>query len=77
MTEEPLALAAAGISADDWQRTPISVKRLLMALAGEVAELKQRMAVLEEENRLLREQLAGNSQNSSRPPSTGKASATE
>lgn len=72
MTDEVLALAGEEISADDWQRTPASVKRLLLALASEVAELKQRLAVLEEENRLLREQLAGNSQNSSRPPSSDK-----
>lgn len=72
MTDEVLTLAGEEISAEDWQRTPASVKRLLLALAGEVAELKQRVAVLEEENRLLREQLTGNSQNSSRPPSSDK-----
>ncbi len=70
MTDEVLALACEEISAEDWQRTPASVKRLLLTLASEVAELKQRVAVLEEENRLLCEQLAGNSQNSSRPPSS-------
>jgi transposase len=70
MTDEVLALAGEEISAEDWQRTPASVKRLLLASASEVAELKERVALLEEENRLLREQLASNSQNSSRPPSS-------
>jgi transposase len=76
MTDELLALAGEEISAEDWERTPASVKRLVMALASEVAGLKQRVLVLEEENRLLREQLAGNSQNSSRPPSSDTLAGT-
>ncbi len=70
MEAEPLALVLEGVSEEDWWHTPASVKQLLMAVMGEVAELRLRIARLEEENRQLREQLAGNSGNSSLPPSS-------
>jgi transposase len=70
MQTEPLALNLEGVSEEDWQDTPASVKQLLLALMAEVAELKGRVSRLEEENRQLREQLAGNSGNSSLPPSS-------
>lgn len=70
MEREALAPDFEGVSAEDWQRTPASIKRLLMALTSELAQLKQRVAGLEEENRHLRERLANNSSNSSTPPSS-------
>lgn len=70
MKTELLALNLEGVSDEDWQDTPGSVKRLLLALMAEVAELQGRVSRLEEENRHLREQLAGNSGNSSLPPSS-------
>ncbi len=70
MQTKPLALNLEGVSEEDWQDTRASVKQLLLALMAEVAELKGRVSRLEEENHCLREQLAGNSGNSSLPPSS-------
>lgn len=70
MEIDPLALNLEGVSDEDWQDTRASVKQLLLALMAEVTELKGRVSRLEEENRCLREQLAGNSGNSSLPPSS-------
>ena len=68
MNREPLT--AAEITAEEWERTPESVKRLLEYLMGEVKELKERISVLEAENRYLGEQVGRNSSNSSQAPST-------
>jgi transposase len=78
MEGEPPIPVFEGVSAEDWQRTPASVKQLLVMLMQEVIELKQRVALLEEENHHLREQLASNSGNSSLPPSSdGPAAAPQ
>jgi transposase len=61
------------ITEEEWGRTPESVKQVLAYLTNEVQALKQRVEVLEEENRYLREQLGRNSNNSSQPPSTDTA----
>lgn len=58
------------ITEEEWARTPESVKQVLAYLTNEVEKLKQRVEGLEEENRYLREQLKGNSTNSSKPPSS-------
>jgi len=63
MDQESLDQSSYGISDDDWQRTPSSVKRL-------IRDLERRVTTLEEANRLLQEQLATNSSNSSHPPSS-------
>jgi transposase len=59
----------AAIADDDWRRTPPSVKGYLRDLTRRLADVEQRLAVLEEDNRLLRERLANHSGNSSQPPS--------
>lgn len=61
------------ITDEEWARTPESVQQLLTYLTNEVQALKQRVEVLEEENRYLREQLGRNSNNSSQPPSSDTA----
>jgi transposase len=66
---QPL-LIAPKITDEEWARTPESVRQLLAYLTNEVQALKQRVEVLEEENRYLREQIGRNSSNSSQPPST-------
>lgn len=66
-------LSLPQITDEEWARTPESVKQLLAYLTNEVQALKQRVEVLEEENRYLREQLGRNSNNSSQPPSTDTA----
>ncbi len=50
------------ISDADWERTPESVKRV-------IGQLLERIAVLEERQQHLEEQLKRNSKNSSQPPS--------
>jgi len=54
--------APAGISAEDWNVTPLAVRQLVMALFETVASLQQRVADLEE-------RVNQNSGNSSQPPS--------
>jgi seryl-tRNA synthetase len=52
----------AEIADADWEKTPESVKRL-------VVQLEERIAALEERQQELEEQVQRNSQNSSQPPS--------
>jgi len=61
----------------DWEQTPQSVQRFIFSvvkrceeIVQRVVDVEQKLTGLEEENRLLREKLAGHSSNSSRPPST-------
>jgi transposase len=58
------------VSDEDWDRTPESVKRLLIAMAQRIAALEEEVRTLREENLHLREQLGLNSHNSSNPPSS-------
>lgn len=58
------------ITEEEWAKTPESVKQVLAYLTKEVEKLKQRVESLEQENRYLREQLKGNSSNTSKPPSS-------
>jgi transposase len=55
--------APAGISAEDWSATPITVRHLVLTLVGTVEQLQHRVAELEE-------RLNQNSGNSSKPPSS-------
>jgi transposase len=61
------------ISAQDWETTPESVKRLIPNLMEQmgrrVAALEEQCAALKAENQMLKEQLKRNSKNSSKPPS--------
>lgn len=67
------------ISSQDWEKTPVSVQRLVMHLLeqiGQVGQLVERIEQLERqyeevksENQLLKEQLQLDSKNSSKPPS--------
>lgn len=55
--------APAGISAEDWNATPITVRQLILTLLGTVEHLQHRVVELEE-------RLNQNSRNSSKPPSS-------
>jgi transposase len=52
-----------GISAEDWQATPASVRQMVLALMATIEQLQKEVAGL-------KEQVNQNSQNSSRPPSS-------
>jgi len=55
--------APAGISAEDWAATPVSVRELVWTLLAMIEGLQKRVAELEE-------RLNPTSRNSSRPPSS-------
>jgi len=55
-------LKQVDLSTEDWEGTPITVQRLVLALLAENQELKARLNIIEE-------QIKQNSQNSSKPPS--------
>lgn len=76
MEGEAPAPTVEGINADNWQRTPAEVQRFILTLVERLAKVEASLAGVQEENRLLREQLAGNSQNSSRPPSSDRPGAS-
>lgn len=61
------------ISAEDWDKTPESVKQLITNLMEQmgrrIAALEEQCAALQAENQMLKEHLKRNSKNSSKPPS--------
>jgi transposase len=74
--DQRLPESAEEISQSDWEKTPESVKRLVMnlierdeQLGNRVEALEQRYEELKAENQLLKEQLQLDSTNSSKPPS--------
>jgi transposase len=70
MQQQPLTSPSPEITNQDWQQTPPAVQQLLLSLLQRMSEVEQRLSALEEENQRLREQLASNPNNSSRPPSS-------
>jgi len=62
-TRVNIETAPAGISAEDWNATPLALRQLVLTLLETVEHLQQRVAALEE-------RLNQNSQNSSKPPSS-------
>jgi len=63
-------LAEVPIIQEEWDKTPLSVQAVMLALWDENQVLKQQMAHLQVEMGKLREQANKNSQNSSKPPSS-------
>lgn len=62
MTDE-IELAGSRIARSDWEATPASVKTLVTEVMGQIGQLHERVAHLEE-------RLTKNSKNSSKPPSS-------
>ncbi len=58
------------ISDSDWERTPASVKQLVVDMAQRLAAIEQQLAELQAQNQLLREQINRTSKNSSQAPSS-------
>jgi transposase len=60
----------AGISTQDWDATPHSVKTLVYTLLATVDELQKTVSQLQTRVTQLEEQVGQNSRNSSKPPSS-------
>lgn len=67
--EQTPANSIEEISQSDWDKTPESVKRLVVTLLGRIEQLERQYEELKAENQLLKEGLKQNSKNSSKPPS--------
>ena len=63
-------LAEVPIIQEEWDKTPLSVQAVMLALWQENQSLKQQLAHIRVEMERLREQVNKNSQNSSKPPSS-------
>lgn len=59
-----------GIDADDWEQTPLSVRKLMVQLVLKVEQLEQQLKELQVENQQLREKTNRNSHNSHSPPAS-------
>ena len=62
-----------GIDADDWEQTPVSVRKVVVQLVlkvEQVEQLEQRLKELEIENQQLREKINRTSKNSHSPPAS-------
>lgn len=74
--DKELDIAGIQIPQADWEATPASVKALVKDLVKGISQLSERIEPLSERVNTLEEQLAKNSKNSSKPPSSdgfGKA----
>lgn len=69
MNEQRLSLSQQ-ISDSDWERTPASVKQLVLEMAQRLGEIEQQLGSLQAENELLKEQSNRTSKNSSQAPSS-------
>jgi len=63
------------ISAQDWERTPASVKKLVEEMAQHIGQLEKKLAELEAQQQQLLEKINRTSKNSSVPPSSDPPSA--
>jgi hypothetical protein len=69
MVAVPEQVAALGISANDWERTPVAVRTVLLAVLTELAAVKAENRELRKRIEVLEERLNNDSNNSSAPPS--------
>lgn len=72
MVLELVASLGEALSTSQWERIPSSLKRILEKLCGRIQELEEELARLKEKNEDQREELASDSSNSSKPPSSDR-----
>ncbi len=60
----------SGIDADDWAKTPVSVRKLVVQLGLKIEQLEQHLKELQGSNQQLEELVNRNSQNSHSPPAS-------
>ena len=66
--DEKHLLETAGIGTDDWEKTPVSVRKLVVHLGLKIEQLEKHLKELQEANQQLNEKVNRNSQNSHTPP---------
>ena len=66
----PSGSEAFPVSSEDWQRTPATVRALFLRLLAELKERREQIAALRAQVEDLKERLATDSHNSSKPPSS-------
>ena len=73
--EEKHLLQATGIDPDDWEKTPLGVRKIMVQLSSYVEQLEQQLKELQGSYQQLEEKVNRNSSNSHSPPSSdlGKA----
>ena len=70
MGKKPLLKEEQKISIEDWEKTPIAVKELVVQLSEKIEQLEQKLRELEKSNQELTEKVNRNSKNSNSPPSS-------
>ena len=68
--EEKHLVETVEIDENDWDKTPVSVKNLVLKLVGEIEKLKKHLKELQETNEKISEKVNQNSQNSNNPPTS-------
>ena len=68
--EEKHLVEIAEIDENDWEKTPVSVKNLVLKLVEEIEKLKKNLKELQETNEKISEKVNQNSQNSNNPPTS-------
>ena len=63
------------IDAEDWERTPVSVRQLVVQLGLKVEQLEQHLKELQDSKEQLEEKVNHNSKNSHSPPASDSANA--
>ncbi len=66
--DEKHLLATAGIDSDDWEKTPVSVRKLVVQLGLKIEQLEQHLQELQGSKEQLEEKVNRNSQNSHTSP---------
>ena len=70
MENKPLLTGEQKLSIEDWAKTPIAVKKLVVQLSEKIEQLEQQLTELEKSNQELTEKVNRNSKNSNSPPSS-------
>jgi transposase len=73
--DEKQRLEMSGIDAEDWERTPVSVRQLVVQLGLKIEQLEQHLKELQVSNEQLNEKVNRNSKNSHNPPASDAANA--
>ena len=70
MGKKPRLTEEQKISIEDWEKTPIAVKELVVQLSEKIEQLEQKLRELEKSNQELTEKVNRNSKNSNSSPSS-------